>query len=232
MTPYLDESIDVLTQCKASVANQTYPALHIMVADGLSREEVDGWEVDHITLPKPHKDFGSTARLIGCCHAIGLGFDAIAFLDADNWYDPTHLETLVELFHRTGAGFLASSRQICRLDGSVMATCPITNIDRFVDTNCMMFTKAAFPVLSKWVLMPEYGHVIGDRIMLHFVRDAGIKRAFTGKPTVFFRATTEGRYRWLGQPVPEGARPSPDYTTAFRRWVADGNRPLPGGPRR
>ena len=36
-----------------------------------------------------HGDIGSTPRLIGSYHAIGLGVDAVAFLDADNWYGQT-----------------------------------------------------------------------------------------------------------------------------------------------
>jgi hypothetical protein len=41
-----------------------------MVADGNPREEVSRWAVEHIILPKPHHDFGNTARGIGSTSAI------------------------------------------------------------------------------------------------------------------------------------------------------------------
>ncbi len=226
VTPYCDEPLDVLSQCHESVRAQSHPCLHVMVADGNPRNEVRSWSADHIILPRPHNDFGSAARLIGCLHAIGAGCNALAFLDADNWYDPAHISTLAELYRATGAGFLASSRQLCRLDGSVVGPCTKTDIRRFIDTSCMMFTPSAFPILSHWVRMPDYGHVIGDRILLYHIGEAGIRRAFSGKPTLFFRASREGFYRSIGEPAPAGARPSPDYRSAFMRWIDDGHPPL------
>ncbi|MEI9963395.1 MAG: glycosyltransferase [Caulobacteraceae bacterium] len=103
VTPYFKEPLELLRQCHLSVARQTYPCLHVMVADGFPQAALDGWQIDHLTLPRPHGDIGSTPRLVGCYHAIGLGFDAVAFLDADNWYREDHVETLVRLHERTGA---------------------------------------------------------------------------------------------------------------------------------
>jgi hypothetical protein len=226
ITPYCRESLEMIRQCHDSVARQVHPCLHVMVADGFPLRELDGWPVDHVVLPRAHGDVGSTPRLVGCWHAIGLGVDAVAFLDADNWYDPDHVASLARLHDESGAPFLASSRMLCRLDGSVMGPCPNVNPETFIDTNCMMMTRGAFPVLSEWGLMAAYGHLIGDRIMLHHVRRAGVKRAFSGRPTVFYRCGKEGLYRQLNEPVPPGVEPRPDYERAFRLWVEDGNPPL------
>lgn len=225
ITPYFKESLHVLQQCHDSVCGQSSECLHVMVADGFPRPEVDSWKVDHIVLPRTHGDVGSTPRLIGCYHAIGLGYDAVAFLDSDNWYRHDHLTKLVALI-KSGAAFAASNRVICSLDGTVMARCPITDPERFVDTSCMLFSRPAFHLLHNLALMPDYGHVISDRILLHHVKQSGVQRAFESQPTVFYRAGKAGLYRRLGVPIPEGVEPQPDYDSIFESWELDGNAPL------
>ena len=148
ITPYLAESTQVLRQCHDSVLNQVHACTHVMVADGQPNAEVEHWAVDHVVLPRCHHDIGSTPRLVGCAHAIGLGHDALAFLDADNWYRPDHIAKLANLYESTGAAFLSAGRMLCRPDGSQMTACPFTDPERFVDTSCMMFTRGGYHVLA------------------------------------------------------------------------------------
>jgi hypothetical protein len=177
-------------------------------------------------LPRLHDDVGSTPRLIGSYHAIGLGFDAVAFLDADNWYREDHVENLVCLHQATRAGLVSSSRMLCRLDGSVMGPCPISDPDKFVDTSCMMVTRSGFHVLTQWVLMPPYAHPISDRVMLYYFKQAGVSHAHSGAASVFYRCGKEGLYRQMGEPIPPGVQPRPNYEVLFRKWIEDGNPPL------
>ena len=193
-----------------------------MVSDGAPSTEVASWSVDHIVLPSSHGDFGSTPRLIGSIHAISRGCDAIAFLDGDCWYRADHLESLVALASQTSAGFLSSGRMLCRVDGSNMRPCPEIDPEHFVDTNCMMVTRRGFPTLAMWVLMPSYGHAIGDRIMLYHFKQSGITRAHSGLPSVNYRAKHAGVYRSIGEPPPDALEQPPDYPEAHRRWEADG----------
>ena len=223
ITPYYKESIDILRKCHESVVNQTYSCLHIMVADGFPQSDINEWKVDHIALPKPHYDIGSTPRLIGCYHAIGLGYDAVAFLDADNWYRKDHIEQLIELHKNTKAVFLSSSRMLCRLDGTEMAKCNSIDSDKFIDTNCIMITRGGFELLQRWVLMPNYGHLIGDRIFLYYAKMMQLERSHNNLPTVFYRCSKEGIYKNLKEPIPEGVQPRPDYESSFKLWVDDGN---------
>jgi hypothetical protein len=226
VTPYFQESLGILRHCRESVARQTYPCCHVMVADGFPNPVLDDWAIDHIRLPRPHHDIGATPRLVGSYHAIGLAADAVAFLDADNWYRDDHIETLVDLHRRTGASFLSSSRMLCRIDGSIMAPCPHTDPDKFVDTSCMMFTRDAFFLLAKWCLTPSYAHLIGDRVMLYYVKTAAMKRSHSSECSLFYRCCREGIYRDLGEPIPSGVAPIPNYNQAFSRWLADGYPPL------
>ena len=199
----------------------------VMVADGYPLAALDEWDIDHVKLPRCHADIGSTPRLIGSVHAVGLGVDAVAFLDADNWYRPDHIEKALEVQRKAGADFVSTGRMLCRLDGSEFGPCPTTHPDRFIDTSCMMLMRGAFPLLSYWTLMPSYAHVIGDRVMLHHIRQSGVIRAHSPEPSVHYRCGKDGPYRYLGEPVPPGVVPPPDYATAEARWVADGYPPLP-----
>jgi hypothetical protein len=108
-----------------------------------------------------------------------------------------------------------------------MGPCPITDAERFIDTNCMLFTRQAFPLLHHWVLMPRYGHLIGDRIMLQHVRESGLPRHHLNLATVYYRCGKEGLYRQLGEPIPAGVKPRPDYEWAASQWCADGHQALP-----
>ena len=226
VTPYFKENIDILKHCHQSIKNQTTRCLHILVADGHPNKTINRWDADHIQLPCSHNDIGSTPRLIGAYHAIGLGIEAITFVDADNWLREDHIEQMILAMDQQQADFVSSSRTLCRLDGSEMGPCPLTDPEKFIDTNCMMLGKAAFPILHQWSLMPNYGHLIGDRIMLHHLKQAKLKRIHINTPSVFYRCGKEGLYRRMNEAIPEGVEARPDYEASFRQWIADGNPPL------
>jgi len=200
--------------------------LHVLVADGHPLAAVDSWNAHHVTLPVSHGDIGSTPRLVGSYHAIGLGVEAVAFLDADNWYAPQHIANLMAVREREAAAVVSSGRLLCRLDGTPMGPCPLINPERFIDTNCMLFGREAFALLHHWVTMPDYGHLIGDRIMLHHVRRSGLRHCHVPDASVHYRCGKAGMYARLGEPVPPGVQPRPNYEASFQRWVADGNPPL------
>ena len=226
ITPYHAETLDTLERCHRSVRAQTFPCLHVLVADGRPRAALDRWQAHHVVLPVCHHDIGSTPRLIGSLHAIGLGVEAVAFLDADNWYAPHHIATLMAARQAHGAAFVSSGRLLWSLEGQPMAPCPLIDPERFIDTNCMLFAREAFPLLHHWVLMPDYGHLIGDRILLHHVRQSGLPTAHVSEPSVNYLCGKEGLYRQLGHPIPAGVQPRPPYEECFARWLADGNPPL------
>ena len=226
ITPYFRESIDILQQNHQSVISQSYPTRHVFVADGEPNLSLDSWDVDHVILPRSHHDIGSTPRLIGCFHAIGLGYEAVAFLDADNWYHIDHINTVMQLREQHGADIVSSGRMLCRLDGSEMAICQQTDPQRFIDTNCMLLGRSAFHLLHHWVLMPSYGHVIGDKIFWYYVRTSGVRIIHSDAPTVYYRCQREGIYRLLGEPLPAGVKPVPDYASGFQQWAADGYPPF------
>ena len=103
-----------------SVLAQTVPCTHVLVADGFPKPVVDEWDVRHMVLPDGHRDGGNIPRVLGGISALNHGFDAVAFLDADNWYQPDHLERMIDLHHATGAAVCTASRSMHRFDGTFM----------------------------------------------------------------------------------------------------------------
>jgi len=208
ITPYFRTPIDWLRQCHESVLAQTHPCTHIMVADGESIDAVDGWKVQHMRCSHGHADYGDTPRAIGSMSAIGQGFDAITYLDADNWYSPEHIEMLVALHKRTDAQVCFANRNLYRPDGSLLGPCPETDGDYFADTSSMFLTRDAFRFAQFWALMDSKLHAIGDRVMMHRFRNSKLKRAFNEKPTVAYRTTFPADYERTGEVAPREVKSS------------------------
>jgi glycosyltransferase involved in cell wall biosynthesis len=226
ITPYYKESISLIRHAHESVLSQTADCLHVLVADGHSHSEIDAWNAEHIILPRSHHDIGSTPRLIGAMHAIGLGVNAVAFLDADNWYEVDYISSMMKAAWEQEADFVSSSRSLFTPKGDYIGHCPNTDPEVFVDTNCMLFRRQAFHLLHYWTLMPSYGHLIGDRIILHYLKNSDVKRIHLNEHKVCYRCSKAGIYRQLSLPIPEGVTEPPSYHYSFQKWVEDGNPPL------
>ncbi|MFN8011590.1 MAG: tetratricopeptide repeat protein [Holophagaceae bacterium] len=208
VTPYHAEPEAMLRKGHESVLAQTYPATHILVADGRPAPFVEGWKAQHVVLPVASRDNGHTPRTVGALSAIRQGFDAIAYLDADNWLHPRHLEALVRHQRRTGAEVVSSRRTFCRWeDGSPM---PIdvdpTHEAVTVDTGCHLFTRAAFRFQPLWSLMPRPFTPVGSRLVWNALVESGVRVAFNGAPTLHFRSQYAFHYLALGEDPPDLAK--------------------------
>jgi len=228
VTPYYDESEEILRICHDSVCRQSYPATHIMVADGRPQAWVGASTAQHLVLPVSHDDCGDTPRGLGALSAIAQGFDAVAFLDADNWYQPVHLETVVRLQQDSGAAICSTRRSMHRTDGSLMGYCYASDGDDFVDTNCLAVFRDAFHILPQWILMPPWAHAVGDRMMWHLLRDSGLKTAHVETATVCYRSSYRFHYEKLGETPPADAVSTERIAGAVARWRAEGLPPFKG----
>ena len=221
ITPYCREPAAQLAACHESVKGQSVPCTHVMVADGHPRQEVGDWAVEQIILPRAHGDWGNQARGIGALFAVRRGFDAIAFLDADNWYEPGHLASMVEVHLLTGALVCTSGRTLHRPDGSLMYA-DVTDSDgkHHVDTNCFFLTRGAFGLLPIWSRMPAELGPIGDRILWQAIVARDLRRAHRSRPTVAYRTLYRCHYDGIGEAAPAGAKLSEDCTHKAMRWWA------------
>jgi len=215
ITPYYKESLEYLLACRDSVANQDGADItHFFVADGFPQKEVASWDVQHVILPQSHADYGNTPRGIGSFLAIAQDVDFIAYLDADNWYYPDHIKSLIDLHLETEADVVCSFRSLHMPDGKVLAGLQQRdeNLLKHVDTSCYLLHKAAFDTPDVWLKMPKKVACIGDRIFLKALQKQRLKFAFSKKMTVAYRTLWADHYRAMGlEPPPEAKVLANDY---------------------
>lgn len=203
VTPYAGEPLALLRRAHDSVRAQTHPVTHVIVADSAGRPGIGEWAAEHIVLGRPHHDGGCAPRAIGALSAFASGHDAVAFLDADNYYAPEHVATLVDTVCRTGASLAFSDRSITLADGTL---CLFEDRDvverRHADTSCHFLTARAAFLTATWGMMGATLWPLCDRIVLAVARRRGVALAWTGCPTVTYTSHWGLHYKAMGKPVP------------------------------
>jgi len=206
VTAYYKETTEVLRRCYDSVKAQTHPnVVHIMVSDGVPNPEVDNWDVVHAKLP-PSGDCGDTPRAVGGLIASNLGADALCMLDADNYYDPDHIETLLDLQKQSGAHVVTATRMLIRMDGTTLGVCKESDGNHFNDTNCYLLTKPAFGCMASWGFKDKRESLTGDRIFWATIKRSGAVLAHSVKPTINYVTSFAYHYQVNGEKPPEGAK--------------------------
>lgn len=223
VTPYYQEPLEVIGQCHRSVLAQGVNAGaeidHILVADGFPNAGVEAWKVRHVILPSSHGDAGGTPRGIGGLLAATEGYDFVTYLDADNWYHPGHLASLIEMQARTGAAVCTSWRTFHQPDGTpLQITEPAEDSFKHVDTNCFFLHRSAFEVLGTWLRTPKQLATINDAVFLAALHHARLTIVATRQRTVAYRTNHEFHFRLAGLPAPEGARPM-ELVRPAQQWL-------------
>jgi glycosyltransferase involved in cell wall biosynthesis len=216
ITPYYKEKLDILFKCHQSVMQQTLAADHFMISDGFLNQELDSWKINHVKLPNAHGDNGNTPRGIGSLLAMKAGYDFIAYLDADNWFHPNHIESMISLYAKTKANILCSFRTFHTLDGQEMMINESQEDNlKHVDTSCCMIHKTAFELNYVWLKMNKSLGPICDRIFYSAIRNSRYSVEFTKKRTVAFRSQYAAHYRTAQIKIPENAKTNEDLKTSY-----------------
>lgn len=220
VTPYHAESRAWLERCIQSVQAQSYAATHFLVADGVAQDWIDEVPgVRHVKLGVAHRDYGNTPRAIGGLLAVSEGFDAVCFLDADNWYAPEHVQHGVATALRSRADYVVSRRKLVRDDGSVLPIEYGEDQDgSHVDTNCYFLRPGAFHTLARWALAPKPMASLFDRFYLQALQKEGLSVATTDQYTVMYLCTWSAVYRSLGETPPAFAKENVS-SEPFQKWV-------------
>jgi glycosyltransferase involved in cell wall biosynthesis len=208
VTPYYNEDNEILERCHLSVMHQSYPCTHILVADGNPKPQFDGRpKTMHVILPQVNADMGNTPRAIGGILADTYGFDAVAYLDADNWYDSTHIQGLIEAHEANSQiSLISCKRRFYDLQGrQLRITEPDEDANRHVDTSCWIIFRPAFALLQAW-LMPKVLAPICDRIFRQKADHDRFQRFATDNRTVNYRTFHAMHYHNAGVSVPAGAK--------------------------
>lgn len=146
-----------------SVNKQTYSNIeHIVVADGAQYSYkmygiIEGSQAIGLTLPyNTGADNYNGHRIYGAMTYIVKG-EYLCFMDQDNWYEDTHIESLVDVLEQ-GNTWAYSLRKIVNQDGSYICNDDCESLgkwqsiigDNFVDVNCYMIPKYAALAFSPY----------------------------------------------------------------------------------
>jgi hypothetical protein len=220
ITPYYKEPLRVLERCHDSVLRQTYPARHFMIADGEPNEALDAWNISHIVLDRSHRDNGNTPRGIGGQIAFAHGYDAVTYLDADNWFDADHIESVLRTQRMSRAPTVCALRRIHLPDGTVVPGLDEEDRARtHVDTSAFLFARERAFMAGVWSMMPaEWGPVCDRIAYTRAILAPDI--AWTGRQTVNFESNYSPHYKMAGVAVP--ARTN-DISDELRRGLTQKN---------
>lgn len=207
ITPYYKERTPTLLQCIRSVAAQKVATSHFMIADGHANPQILEEDINHVILPQSHGDNGNTARGLGSLLAAREDYEFIAYLDADNWYHPSHLSSLLELWRSTGSAVCTSFRTFHSVDGDEMLVEEPDELNlSHVDTSCFLLHRSAFKVLDVWLNMPKALSPVCDRIFLASILRRRYQVSSTRQKTVAFRSRYKEHYSAAGLPPPADAK--------------------------
>jgi len=207
VTPYYLEDIDTLARCYTSVQHQSHNDLmHVFVADGHVNPSVATLTgAEHLSLPMSHRDAGATPRAIGAISAFSRGYDAVAFLDADNTYQPNHIRSMVQTMIGHGVDVVTATRNICTNSGEFMYVDTIESTgEEFCDTNCLFIGRQCLNVLTYWVTEPEQ-RLWSDRQFWSAIWQSGFSHRHHPIPTVNYHSRWAWHYQHAGRTPPENS---------------------------
>lgn len=219
ITPYHRETVAMLRQCHDSIRAQQVAADHIMIADGHPLAEVGQWPVLHMVLPRAHGDNGNTPRGLASLLARRNGYEFIAYCDADNWFHPGHLASLLALNAQSGRAVCTALRSFHALSGAPLPVCDADeDALRHVDTSCFLIHRTAFALLDIWLTMPPVLSPICDRVFLAHLLHRGQQPISSQQRSVAFRCRYAAHYRAAGVEPPPDAKPD-GFADAVWTWL-------------
>ncbi|MBF7682545.1 glycosyltransferase [Acinetobacter sp. B5B] len=211
ITPYYKEDLSIIKRCHHSVLQQNIlkrqdvSLTHFLIADGNAYIEINAWACQHIILP-PSNNYGDTPRGIGAALASAQNFDALCFLDADNWFSADHLSNILSLYQTDHPQIITTSRNLYTLDEHFIGKCPEVDGQRFVDTNCYFIDKHAFHICGEWLFKSKKDSVMGDRLFWQYILKSNIVKLHIDTPSVNYSTHYAAHYQAFALPIPMTAK--------------------------
>ena len=194
-----------LRRCIESVWTQSYPVKHFVYVNGPKYHESarailqDFPDIHAIYLPEETGDYNGSGYGCGDVFAAAPFFtnsDWVFFLNDDDFYDPGHVESVMDLVAANDLKWAYSLRRfvditgqpICDDDWCSLGHLTLPNmVPQIVDNSCFAVSR---PLAEKygraWTAMPT----IGDRCFFMALKDSGARSGCTGLSTVNYRAGT------------------------------------------
>jgi glycosyltransferase involved in cell wall biosynthesis len=162
---------DTVVKAIESVNNQTVFTEHLVVIDGSQAEQdlgnikYDWTRTLTMKLPENVGGNGWYGHRVYAAMPLMVNADYILFLDEDNWFEPNHVETMINKIKSKDLMWSYSLRRICDERGQYVFDDDCESLGRyptfydhllnFVDTNCYCFkheylVNIAHSFYGKW----------------------------------------------------------------------------------
>ena len=190
---------DTVKQAIMSVSKQTIPTEHLLVFDGKEAEKsTSEWylldNTQTITLPENVGGNGWYGHRVYAAMPLMVNADYILFLDEDNWFEPNHVETMINKIKSKDLMWAYSLRKIINErdeyvfddDCEALGRYPAfyDHLLNFVDTNCYCFKRDYLVNVAHHF----YGQWGADRQFYKAAAAALPAFGCTGEATVNYRA--------------------------------------------
>ncbi len=183
---------DTLMKAIESVLNQTVKTEHLIVGDGVDLCLPD--KSHYIHLPENVGGNGWYGHRVYAAMPLMVNADYILFLDEDNWFEPNHVETMINKIKSKDLMWAYSLRRICDERGQYVLDDDCESLGRyptfydhllnFVDTNCYCFRRDYLVNVAHHF----YGQWGADRPFYKASASALPAFGCTGEATVNYRA--------------------------------------------
>ena len=189
-----------ITKAIQSVKDQTRKATHYVFIHGA---EYSDKTIPHLAddtvavhLPRANGGGGYGMAPVFALAPFAITEDVICYLDDDNWYEPDHIESLVEMIEKHDLGWAYSYRKIVDNEGNFICedNCESLGMQLnsanhyLVDNSCYAVrTNVARRHSHAW-----YIPVVSDRSFQAELMRAGLSVGTTGKHSVNYRLSKDG----------------------------------------
>jgi glycosyltransferase involved in cell wall biosynthesis len=187
---------DTINRAMESVTNQTIPTEHLIVEDGkLTNMHIFETGMRKVMcLPENVGGNGWYGHRVYAAMPLMVNADYILFLDEDNWFEPNHVETMINKIKSKNLMWAYSLRRICNEAGEYICDDDCESLGRcptfydstlnFVDTNCYCFRREFLVTVAHHF----YGGWGADRPFYKATSTALPAFGCTGEATVNYRA--------------------------------------------
>ena len=189
-----------ITKAIQSVKDQTRKATHYVFIHGA---EYSDKTIPHLAddtvavhLPRANGGGGYGMAPVFALAPFAITEDVICYLDDDNWYEPDHIESVVEMIEKHDLGWAYSLRNIVDNEGNFicedncesLGCIPNSHQQYLVDNSCYaVSTDVARRHSHAW-----YVPIVSDRSFQSELMRAGLSAGTTGKHSVNYRLSADG----------------------------------------
>ena len=215
VTPYGQEPLELLRRTHVSVRTQTHPCVHVLIPEHACRPEPDTWRARHLGVDDSAPPLARAAAL-----ARSEGFDAVAVLTPRCWLQREHVEELLRLHLRTGAGVVGAGHLQRNRAGALLERHAPGQAGYPPPLESLLLTAQAFPLLELLTDLPAELRCIATDILTEAARELGL--GYATRPAATLNLTEEPSAVATGRtaaPCQPGDDRDPTLRDTRYRWA-------------